>query len=125
MTLTGDSEGARLIGDAHKDEGFDQALRAYTERKLAAMNQRIENSGYVPAGAFARAYARLGQNEKAFDWLKKAVEERNVFALFINVDPVYDTLRQDPRFEELLRRVTFIPNGDDKLRDGAPRRTKM
>ena len=108
MTLAGDTEGMRLIHDTYEREGFDRALSEFSERKLAAMNRQIENGNYVPAASFARVYARLGQNKNALQWLEKAVDERTIFAFFIYADPVYDTLRGDKRFEELLQRVRFI-----------------
>nr|MBA4182398.1 tetratricopeptide repeat protein [Acidobacteriota bacterium] len=52
-----------------------------------------------------RAFVMLGDEEQAFQWLEKTVEERNVFPLLINSDPFYDRLRPDSRFEDLLRRI--------------------
>jgi serine/threonine-protein kinase len=107
MTLTGDADGSRLIGEVYQEKGFAQARRELIERKLVGMNRQIESGEYIPAGAFAREYARLGDKLNAFQWLEKTVEERNLFALLMNADPVYDTLREDARFEELVRSVKF------------------
>jgi hypothetical protein len=57
-----------------------------------------------------RIYAGLGENDKAFDWLNKSYEDRSI-ALFsdIKLDPVFDPLRSDPRFANLLRRMNLEP----------------
>ena len=48
---------------------------------------------------------RLGEKERAFAWLAKAVEERNWLALQIKVNPIFDPLRSDLRFETLVRKT--------------------
>ena len=50
-------------------------------------------------------YTGVGDKEKAFEWLEKALAERSELLLFMRVDPFFDSLRSDPRFGELLRRV--------------------
>lgn len=53
----------------------------------------------------AGAYARIGEKELAFKWLEKAFEERIGFIIYLKVEPMFDNLRTDPRFGNLLRRV--------------------
>ncbi len=52
-------------------------------------------------------YVGLGEKDKAFEWLEKAYEDRSIGSSFagIKVDPVFDPLRSDPRFADLLRRM--------------------
>jgi hypothetical protein len=57
---------------------------------------------YLSAIHFARSFTRLGDNERAFEWLEKASHERTVFPLLMHADPLYDSLRSDPRFVDLL-----------------------
>jgi len=65
---------------------------------------------YVPAMCLARIYVALGDTDKAFEWLEKSYEDRSVGGLpFIRVDPLYDPLRSDPRFADLLRRMNLQP----------------
>ena len=45
---------------------------------------------------------------RAFEWLEKVYEERSYYVVFVNVDPVLDGLREDPRFAELLRRIGLV-----------------
>ena len=52
--------------------------------------------------------ASLGDKEKALEYLNRAFQERGTGAFllpFINVDPLYDSLRDDPRFKEIVQRM--------------------
>jgi TolB-like protein/DNA-binding winged helix-turn-helix (wHTH) protein/Flp pilus assembly protein TadD len=64
----------------------------------------LENSYFI-----ARNYAVLGENNKALDWLQKAYEVRHFHMPFISVEPMFDPLRSDPRFQDLLRRMGLAP----------------
>ena len=54
-------------------------------------------------------YAALGQNDSAFYWLERQVNERSGWCNNIKVDPGLKKLRSDPRFDTLLRRINLIP----------------
>ena len=58
---------------------------------------------------FVRLHVRLGDKEQAFAWLEKAYEERTRLIFAIKVDPLFDDLRSDSRFQDLLRRVGLSP----------------
>jgi hypothetical protein len=47
----------------------------------------------------------LGDKDQAFDWLEKAYQERHPYLILIKVEPVFDSLHSDPRFQNLLRRI--------------------
>jgi hypothetical protein len=49
----------------------------------------------------------LQENNQAFQWLQKALEERSIWMGYLNVEPQFDPLRSDPRFDELLRSVNL------------------
>ena len=53
----------------------------------------------------AFTYASLGNKDRAFAWLDKAVEQRSWIIIYVKCDDVWDPLRFDPRFKDLLRRV--------------------
>jgi hypothetical protein len=53
-------------------------------------------------------YARLGDKQKALEWLNRNDEERRPLGTLLNVDPALDTLRSDPRFGDLVRRTGLI-----------------
>jgi TolB-like protein/DNA-binding winged helix-turn-helix (wHTH) protein/Tfp pilus assembly protein PilF len=62
-------------------------------------------AGDAPPYFIALAYVGLGDNERAFTWLDKAVQERAGPFNELNADPMFDPLRNDPRFALLLRRM--------------------
>jgi hypothetical protein len=70
----------------------------------------LSKQKYVPAWAMAEIYVGLGEKDRAFEWLEKAYDERFAGLLAsIKVDPIYDPLRSDPRFADLLRRMNLQP----------------
>lgn len=56
---------------------------------------------------FAQIYAGLGDKSLAFECLEKAYAERDEDLLYLRTDPLWDSLRSDPRFANLLRRIGF------------------
>jgi serine/threonine protein kinase/tetratricopeptide (TPR) repeat protein len=90
--------------------------RAYAELGSQAEAQKILNEllarskrDYFPAWAIATVYIGLGDKDRALQWLGKAVEERGEYVVWLKTDPVYDPLRSDPRFRDLLRRLNLTP----------------
>jgi len=63
----------------------------------------------VSAYDIAEIYVGLGEKERAFEWLDKAVEERPRFLVDLRVEPKLDPVRSDPRFAVLLRRTGLSP----------------
>jgi tetratricopeptide (TPR) repeat protein len=83
--------------------------RAEAQKILDQLMERSKRS-YVPAMAVATVYEGLGDKDRAFQWLAKAVEERSpALAIGIKVDPIWDRLRSDRRFTDLLRRMNLAP----------------
>jgi TolB-like protein/DNA-binding winged helix-turn-helix (wHTH) protein/Flp pilus assembly protein TadD len=78
--------------------------RADALQLLSELKKR-QQTGYVPAGAFANAYLGLGDNDEAFAWFERAYEEQSNILIYIKVFPLFDPLRGDPRFQDLVRRV--------------------
>jgi len=52
-------------------------------------------------------YTGLGDNDKAFEWLERAYEEKDGSMVFVKVEPAFDRLRSDPRFESLVKKMKF------------------
>lgn len=67
--------------------------------------QELSKQKYVAPVAIAIIYASMGEKDQAFEWLEKAYQERSVRLQFLKVAYVYDPLRDDPRFNDLVRRV--------------------
>ncbi|HEX6280057.1 MAG TPA: tetratricopeptide repeat protein, partial [Pyrinomonadaceae bacterium] len=61
--------------------------------------------GYINEVVVASVYAALGKNEQAFEWLERGYEARCSWMAWIHLEPNLDQLREDPRFEELVRKV--------------------
>ena len=60
---------------------------------------------FVPAFFVALVYAGLEDKDQAFTWLEKAREERFNRLAYLKIDALWDPIRSDPRFADLLRRV--------------------
>jgi TolB-like protein/DNA-binding winged helix-turn-helix (wHTH) protein/Tfp pilus assembly protein PilF len=67
----------------------------------------MSRTSYVSAFTFALVYVGLGEREQAFRWLQKAYAERVPELVFLKVDPRFDSLRSDPRYQDLLKRMNF------------------
>jgi hypothetical protein len=65
---------------------------------------RSQNNPYN----IARVYTALGDRDMAMNWLNKAVERKSFSVWFIRVDPFFDALHEDPRFQELLQRIGLV-----------------
>ncbi len=93
------------------DYGFVGWVHARAGRKAEAQRllRRLEEPSrrHVGPGAIAIIYIGLGQKEQALTWLERAYEERSWSLSLLKVHPVYDPLRDDPRFPELLARMNF------------------
>ena len=65
--------------------------------------------GYDPLASIALVYAGLGQNDEAMRWLEKAYQARSAWLILLalKVNPRWDALRSDVRFQDLLRRIGF------------------
>ena len=82
-----------------------------------AMAEELEERAahqYVDGHFMAIAYAGLGDKDRAFQWLERAFDERAIMLQQVQVEPFLDPLRDDPRFDDLLRRMGF-PQRDAAL----------
>jgi len=59
----------------------------------------------------AAVYVALGDVEQAFKWLQKSYDEHDNWLAQLQVDPVMDPLRSDPRFQQLMRKMGFSRSG--------------
>jgi Tfp pilus assembly protein PilF len=69
--------------------------------------KEISNKHYVSSYMIATVYASLGENDKAFEWLEKACEERYEGMVYIKTHPNLNPIRTDPRFVELLKKIGY------------------
>jgi serine/threonine-protein kinase len=78
--------------------------RAKAEQALRELEE-LAKQRYVSPANRATVYLGLGENEKALDWLEKAYEDRDPIFWWINGDQLYDSVRHEPRFQVLLKKV--------------------
>ena len=75
-------------------------------QRAQAILKRLESGErYVSPGELAVLYAALGEREQAFKSLEKGFAARDLQLQFLGIDPAFDSLRDDPRFADLMRRV--------------------
>jgi tetratricopeptide (TPR) repeat protein len=105
LELSGASPGVLgLLGNAYALAGN----RENAHRALADLHE-LSKRHYVAPINTALIYTGLGDKERAFEWLEKALEDRSRLVIFLKVEPEYDPLRSDPRFTNLLRRIGLEP----------------
>lgn len=101
VTLSGRAAGA--LGMLGMTYGFagkkDQATKILNE--LLKLNKQR----YVTPAALVYVYIGLGNKDQAFVWLEKCYQERSNFLAYLKVVPLTDSLRSDPRYTDLIRRV--------------------
>ncbi len=74
-------------------------------QQMIAQLERVSKRQYVSPYFIAMIYLGLGDLDRTFEWLEKAYEERSGFMAFINVEPMLDALRGDPRFNSLVEKI--------------------
>jgi tetratricopeptide (TPR) repeat protein len=76
--------------------------------EAAAVLDKMENSyspGLSDPLVVAESFARIGNADRAFQWLERAYEDRRYMIVFLKTDPAFDRLHDDTRFGELLGRL--------------------
>jgi tetratricopeptide (TPR) repeat protein len=95
----GNREVVDAIARGYEEAGYKGAMNLAAET-LAA------DTTYVSPFDIASLYASAGKNDRAFEWLERAFEARDPNTPFLGY-PVFDSLRNDPRFKDLLRRLNL------------------
>jgi TolB-like protein/DNA-binding winged helix-turn-helix (wHTH) protein/Tfp pilus assembly protein PilF len=74
------------------------------------LDRLLSTSKTVPIAAhhFALIYVGMGKKDEAFAWLEKAYEQHSPMMAWLEVDQRFDSLREEPRFQDLMRRVGLI-----------------
>ncbi len=91
-----------VIQSSDPQQAVKAIYRQRLERRLEGM-EKTRRSSYN----LALLYAAVDERDRAFEWVEKAFEERDPMLVSIRFDPAVDSLRADPRFERLLRRMGF------------------
>src|SRR5262249_36504839 len=104
------SKGRALAGDLPIILGALGQAYALDGRKAEARSiltklEWMARERYVLSRSFALIYCGLGEKERALDWLERGCERAELPIAAIGVHPAYDTLRAEPRFKALIKRV--------------------
>jgi TolB-like protein/predicted Zn-dependent protease len=78
--------------------------RSEAQKIIDRLNEQSKHRYVSPYGV-AKLYLGLGNKEQALRWLEKTYENREDGFIWINTDPAWDSLRSEPRFQDLARRV--------------------
>jgi len=68
----------------------------------------LSKKKYVDPYHLAVAHIGLGENRLGFDFLKKACDELSMYILYIPTDPIFDSLRDNPRFISILKKLRIV-----------------
>jgi TolB-like protein/class 3 adenylate cyclase/Tfp pilus assembly protein PilF len=94
---------------SQKISGFRQALKSGGKKgfwiKFLEEDLKAYKKGYISPVDIAADYAELGENDKAFEWLEKAYDERVLQLTYVKTYSAFDNLRTDTRYKDLLRRI--------------------
>jgi TolB-like protein len=98
----GDLAAEEALARGFREGGYPKALQRAAET-LAARSRTT----YVPSWQIGTLYTRAGKKDEALEWLEKAYQAHDPNMPYISVDPIFDILRDDPRFKDLLRRMNL------------------
>ena len=96
------SQPTAQLGYALAKSGKQAEARSLLEELLKLSTER-----YVSPGNIALIYNGLGERDETLAWLERGFERRDAKMVFLKVEPKWNNLRSDPRFQDLLRRVGF------------------
>ena len=87
--------------------GWGYAVSGQKKEALGVLEELKERRARENIWPFllAKVYCGLGENDKAFAWLEKAVQEHDIYILGIITDETIDDLRDDPRYEDILHQM--------------------
>jgi len=91
-----------FIGYALAKSGRRAEAQAELEGLLKLSTER-----YIPPYNIAMIYNGLGDTDKTLAWLEKGYQQRDTRMTFLKVEPKWNNLRDDARFQDLLRRMNF------------------
>jgi len=87
--------------------GYAYALSGRKREAQKMLNELEKKSKqqYISSIYFSTIYIGLGEKDRAFEWLEKAYNERSVWLIYIHRSPIYDSIRSDPRYTDLLKKM--------------------
>ena len=101
FSALGDDESQEALTQGYAEGGYAEAMRRAAETFAARSLTTDTGATYV-----AQLYARGGEKEPALEWLARAFANHHPGMPYLGL-PIFDSLRDDPRFQDLLRRMNF------------------
>jgi TolB-like protein/tetratricopeptide (TPR) repeat protein len=105
--------------------GVAQSGDVAEARAILAQLHAVAEQTYIPASCFAWIHLGLGELEKCFEWMNRAVDERDPMMTPIRSYPFFDPIRADPRFAALLRKMNLDSITGRLSREGAGLRNTL
>jgi TolB-like protein/DNA-binding winged helix-turn-helix (wHTH) protein/Flp pilus assembly protein TadD len=102
--FTRDREIQEALAKGFAQSGYRGAMR----RAADALAERSRRS-YVSFEPVAYLYISAGEKERTLEWLERGFKARDPNLPYVGAKPIFDSLRSDPRFQALLRRMNFPP----------------
>ena len=116
----------RMFAEAVVEASKSRELNRFNSQPTAQLGYALAKSGkqaeargvleellkrsaehYVSPGNIALIYNGLDERDKTLQWLERGFEQRDVKMVFLKVEPKWNNLRSDSRFQDLVRRVGF------------------
>ena len=93
-------------------EGSQGYWRAWRDIREPSGHPAVLGQEPVAARDIASILTHVGEREEAIDWLERAFGERDSWLVYLNVEPAFDGLRGEVRFQDLLKKIG-IPKTPD------------
>jgi serine/threonine protein kinase len=90
--------GNKELAKIFRESTWEEAAQAWLDQALSPSPPFFANPD-----TFAWVYAHLGKKEETFRWLEKGIKTRRGCIIYLNVDPCWDFLRSEPRFQDFVR----------------------
>lgn len=100
LSLFGGPELAASVEEDFSKSGYRGVLQSWVEGLT-----QVSRHGHVPSYSIGEAYMRMGEKEKAIQWLQQAYDEHDTELVSLGVEPVFNPVRGDARFQEILTRM--------------------
>ena len=99
--------GGKPLGTSALARAYALAGRRAEAQKILAELLELSKLRYVSPTTIATVYLALGDKEQAFVWLEKGFNEHDAILVRLKVDSRFDSLRSDPRYKDLARRLVL------------------
>ena len=102
LTLSGNPDLAAAIGEDFGTSGYPGVMKSWLEGL-----KEVSKRGYVSPYNIAQIYARLGDKSQALSSLEQAYEQRDSNLTYVRVEPAFDEVRTDTRFQRVVQQLNM------------------